>query len=119
MWLRRIREWWRTCSIGFQRIDFEGRRVFTLSLFGAEINWSGCWGSSESGSFRLRFFLDAIDVGFGAEVDGLAIKGGGGHAAVVELVGGDDFQFWAGFDDEGFAFFVSQVEVAIGEDGGG
>jgi hypothetical protein len=35
------------------------------------------------------------------------------------LVGEGDCEFWAGFDDEGFSFFVGEVEVSVGVDGGG
>ena len=58
-------------------------------------------------------------MGFGAEVDGFTIGGRGGHATVVELIGGNDFEFESGFDDEGFAFLIGKVEVSIGKDAGG
>ena len=56
---------------------------------------------------------------FGAEVDRFTVKGGGGHAAVIELVGGGDLQFGAGFDDEGFALLIGEVDVSVGQDGRG
>ena len=59
------------------------------------------------------FFLDPINVRFGAQVNGFFIESRRGHTAVVELIGRNDFQFWAGFNDEGFSFLVSEVEVLV------
>jgi len=56
-------------------------------------------------------------VGAGAQVEGLAGDSRGGHEAVGEGVGGQDFERAAGFEDGGRALLVEEIEPPIGVDG--
>src|SRR5436190_19152893 len=62
-------------------------------------------------------FLDAIEVGAGAEVEGVADGSGGSHEAVRQGVLADLCELTPGFNDRGFAFFAANVDIAIGVNG--
>src|SRR5687768_15733161 len=77
------------------------------------------WRRNENGSFARRLLSDAVEVLGGADEELAVGDCGGGLAAVVQGVLGDEFVLAGGFEDGGFAFLGEEVDLAVGVDGGG
>jgi hypothetical protein len=61
--------------------------------------------------------FQAVEVGFGAEVEGFFADGGGGQGACLEEVVGEEFELSGGGADNGAAAFAEEVEAVVGVDG--
>ena len=60
--------------------------------------------------------LDAVKIPFGADQQVGFDDGIRGEAAFTEVVLGEDLEGFAGFDDHAEAFFVLEVEFAVGNE---
>ncbi len=60
--------------------------------------------------------LDAVKIPFGADQQVGFDDGIRGEAAFTEIVLGEDLEGFAGFDDDSEAFFVLEVEFAVGNE---
>src|SRR5579872_5317688 len=63
--------------------------------------------------------FDSIQMGLGAEIEGLAGDGGGGHEAVIEPALAEPGELSGGGDDRGLAFLTEEVKASLRKQRGG